>query len=105
MFDAINKFESILKNGEDSALLRYSLGNEYLKINNLEEAIIHLRKSTELDNNYSAAWKLYAKALAENQLKDESIQAYETGIIIAEKKGDKQAVKEMQVFLKRLKNN
>ena len=84
-------------------MLRYSLGNEYLKESNFEEAIIHLNKAIELNENYSAAWKLYAKALAENNQNEKAINAYEKGIKVAEANGDKQAVKEMQVFLKRLK--
>lgn len=99
----IETFKSLLEKGNDNALLRYSLGNEYLKESNFEEAIIHLNKAIELNENYSAAWKLYAKALAENNQSEEAINAYEKGIEIAENNGDKQAVKEMQVFLKRLK--
>lgn len=99
----INTFKSLLEKGNDNALLRYSLGNEYLKESNFEEAIIHLNKAIELNENYSAAWKLYAKALAENNQNEKAINAYEKGIKVAEANGDKQAVKEMQVFLKRLK--
>ncbi len=99
----INTFKSLLEKGNDNALLRYSLGNEYLKESNFEEAIIHLNKAIELNENYSGAWKLYAKALAENNQNEKAINAYEKGIKVAEVNGDKQAVKEMQVFLKRLK--
>ena len=99
----INTFKALLEKGNENALLRYSLGNEYLKESNFKEAIIHLKKATELNENYSAAWKLYAKALAENNQTEDAINTYEKGILIAESNGDKQAVKEMQVFLKRLK--
>ena len=101
----IENLLSLLENGNDTALLRYSLGNEYLKINDLENAIEHLSTAINLNQSYSAAWKLYAKALAENNQIKEAIEAYEKGIKIAEENGDKQAVKEMQVFLKRLQNN
>ncbi|MGB1799343.1 MAG: tetratricopeptide repeat protein [Gammaproteobacteria bacterium] len=99
----INTFKALLEKGNDNALLRYSLGNEYLKEANFEEAITHLQKAIELNESYSAAWKLYAKALAENNQTEDAINAYEKGIEVAEANGDKQAVKEMQVFLKRLK--
>jgi Tfp pilus assembly protein PilF len=101
----IETFKSLLDKGNDDALLRYSLGNEYLKQSDYQQAIVHLEKAIEFNNNYSAAWKLYAKALAENQQTTEAINAYEKGIEIAEANGDKQAVKEMQVFLKRLKKD
>ena len=99
----IDTFKALLEKGNDNALLRYSLGNEYLKETNFEEAITHLKKATELNENYSAAWKLYAKALAENNQTEDAINTYEKGIVVAESNGDKQAVKEMQIFLRRLK--
>ena len=101
----IDTFLNLLEKGNDSELLRYSLGNEYLKSKEFENAIVHLEKAIEFNPNYSAAWKLYAKALAESKQIETAIEAYEKGITIAEKNGDKQAVKEMQVFLKRLKKN
>ncbi len=100
----IEKFKSLLESGNDNALLRFSLGNEYYKTKNLNEAIANLKIATELKNDYSAAWKLYAKALADNKQLDEAINAYRKGIVIAEKNGDIQAVKEMSVFLRRLEN-
>jgi len=101
----IEPFLKMLEKGTDNALLRYSLGNEYLKAQNFEQAIIHLNKAIEFDQGYSAAWKGYAKALSKNNQTAEAIIAYEKGIVIAKEKGDMQAVKEMQVFLKRLKKD
>ncbi len=98
----IETFESLLKKGNDNALLRYSLGNENFKAGNFNEAIIHLEKAIEFNQSYSAAWKLYGKALSEDNQIDKAINAYNKGIEIAEKNGDVQAVKEMRVFLKRL---
>ena len=57
----IDTFKSLLEKGNDDALLRYSLGNEYLKESDFEQAIVHFKKAIELNKNYSAAWKLYAK--------------------------------------------
>lgn len=98
----VDSLEAMLARGQDSALLRYGLGGEYLNLKQHDKAIEHLRKAVALDPKYSAAWKLLGKALAEAGRTDEAIKAYEDGIRVAEEKGDKQAVKEMQVFLKRL---
>lgn len=98
----IKKFESLLAKGTDNALLRYSLGNAYLKEGRPEVAVGHLAKALELDPSYSAAWKIYAKALVGSERFEEAITAYKTGIEAAERKGDVQAAKEMRVFLKRL---
>ncbi len=103
--NSIDTFKSLLEKGNDNALLRYSLGNEYFKESNFEQAILHLEKAIEFNQSYSAAWKLYAKALSENNQATEAISAYKKGIDIAEKNGDKQAAKEMNIFLKRLKKD
>jgi predicted Zn-dependent protease len=98
----VDNLEAMLARGQDSALLRYSLGGEYLKLNQPDKAAEHLRQAVAKDPKYSAAWKLLGKALADAGYKDEAIKAYEDGIKVAEEKGDKQAAKEMTVFLKRL---
>jgi predicted Zn-dependent protease len=98
----IDNFEKMLAAGQDNALLRYSLGNEYLKAGDAPTAVRHLQRAVEHDRAYSAAWKLLGKALTETGDAPAAISAYRTGIEVAERKGDKQAAKEMQVFLKRL---
>jgi tetratricopeptide (TPR) repeat protein len=102
MDSKIAAFEALLAQGQDNALLRYGLGNAYFQQKNWAVAITHYAKALVFDPEYSAVWKNYAKALVENQQIQEAIQAYTQGIVVAEKKGDKQTVKEMQVFLKRL---
>jgi predicted Zn-dependent protease len=98
----VDNLEAMLARGQDSALLRYSLGGEYLKLNQFDKATGHLRQAVAKDPKYSAAWKLLGKALADAGRRDEAIKAYEDGIKVAEEQGDKQAAKEMAVFLKRL---
>ncbi len=98
----LDNLEAMLARGRDTALLRYSLGGEYLKLNQFDKAAEHLRKAVEKDPKYSAAWKLLGKALADAGRHDEAVKVYEDGIKVAEEKGDKQAAKEMMVFLKRL---
>ncbi len=86
----------------DGALLRFSLGSEYLKDTDFESAIVHLRAAVEKDPGYSAAWKLLGKALVEGGRTDEALAAYRKGVEVAEGKGDLQAAKEMTVFARRL---
>lgn len=98
----IDNFEKMLAAGQDNALLRYSLGNEYLKLGDAPTAVRHLQRAVQHDREYSAAWKLLGKALAEAGDGAGAQDAYRTGIEVAERKGDVQAAKEMRVFLKRL---
>jgi Tfp pilus assembly protein PilF len=98
----LDNLEAMLARGQDNALLRYSLGGEYLKLQQHDQAAEHLRKAVEQDPKYSAAWKLLGKSLVDAGRNEEAIKAYAAGIKVAEEKGDKQAAKEMAVFLKRL---
>jgi Flp pilus assembly protein TadD len=105
MADRIKPLLGMLEQGRDSALLRFSLGNEYLAAGQFEQAVSHLRKAVELDPAYSAGWKLLGKFLAELGRGEAAIDAYSQGIAVAGEKGDRQAVKEMTVFLRRLQKN
>jgi Tfp pilus assembly protein PilF len=99
----IQNLESMLERGQDNALLRFALGSAFLKYGKYAEAAIHLAKAVEFDPGYSAAWKLYGKALQHQDKLAEAGDVYQKGIKAAENKGDIQAAKEMKVFLKRLK--
>lgn len=98
----IGNLEKLLYSGQDNAMLRFGLGNAYFQQHDFHSAVTHLEKAVEHDPEYSAAWKLLGKSLTKCDENDKAIQAFEQGIACAEKKGDVQAVKEMQVFLKRL---
>ena len=98
----VERFEAMLASGRDDALLRFSLGMGYLRGGEAARAVPHLRRAVEHDSGYSAAWKLLGQALAQSGDAAGAAQAYRDGIGAAERKGDKQAAKEMAVFLKRL---
>ena len=98
----VENLEKLLVSGQDSALLRFGLGNAYLSENQTEQALAHLRAAVTQDPSYSAAWKLLGRALARLDRDTEAGDAYRHGIAAAEQKGDKQAAKEMTVFLRRL---
>ena len=97
-----DNFEAMLASGKDSALLRFSLGNAYLMAGDAERALPHLQAAIAQDPHYSAAWKLLGKALAQSGDLAAAAATYRAGIVAASEKGDKQAAKEMSVFLKRL---
>ena len=94
--------EKMLVQGQDNALLRYTLGSVLLKEKSFEAAAAHLQRALEMDGQHSASWKLYGKALAALGRNEEAIAAYDKGIAVAEARGDVQAAKEMRVFRKRL---
>ena len=98
----IVNFEKMLAAGKDTPLLRFGLGNAYLDAGDAVHAAAHLKRAVELKPDYSAAWKLLGKALTAANDPAGAIDAYREGIVVAEKTGDKQAMKEMLVFMKRL---
>ena len=98
----IDNLQAMLEAGQDSALLRFTLGSQLLKAGRPAEARVHLEVAVRLDPGYSAAWELYGKALHEAGELDAASRVYRLGIDAAERKGDMQAVREMQVFLKRV---
>lgn len=97
----IENLHGMLERGVDSALLRYSLGNELLKVGDADAAIAHLREALKLDNEYSAAWKVLGKALSTNGKHAEAVEVLDHGIEVAERRGDVQAAREMGVFRRR----
>ena len=98
----IERFERLLASGKDGALLRFTLGSEYLKAGDAMKSAHHLRVAVAADPGYSAAWKLLGKALEAQGSTNEAIAAYGKGIAAAQARGDKQVAREMGVFLKRL---
>ena len=98
----IENLERLLASGKDGALLRFGLGNAYAQASDWPRAIEHLMRAVEIDPLYSAAWKMLGKSRAAAGDIDGALEAYRRGISAAEQKGDKQTLKEMQVFMRRL---
>jgi tetratricopeptide (TPR) repeat protein len=98
----ISSLEKLLGTPRDGALLRYSLGLEYQKVKDSERAVQYFRDAVERDPLYSAAWKALGRALQEAGREPEALETYRQGVEAARKKGDRQAEKEMTVFMRRL---
>jgi len=86
----------------DGALLRFALGNALLAAGRAGEAADELRRALDFDPAYSAAWKLLGKAWLAAGDETAAADAWRRGIEAARQRGDKQAEKEMGVFLRRL---
>jgi Flp pilus assembly protein TadD len=86
----------------DGALLRYALGNALLEAGDAAAAIEEFRRALRFDARYSAAWKLLGKACLAADDPAGATEAWRQGIAVAQERGDKQAEKEMMVFLRRV---
>ena len=98
----IANLEKLLGTPRDGALLRYSLGTEYLKAGEAGRGIAALGEAVARDPKFSAAWKALGRALADAGRDEEALTAWSSGIAAARERGDKQAEKEMTVFARRL---
>ena len=98
----IANLQKLIGTPRDGALLRFSLGNEYLKCGDAHNAQLQLAEAVARDPAYSAAWKLLGRALAETGQPRAALDAWRQGITVAEAKGDKQAAREMTVFARRI---
>jgi Tfp pilus assembly protein PilF len=98
----IESLEKMLAKGVDNSLLRFGLGKGYLDLGENAKAVEHFQRCVEIDPKYSAAWKLLGKAYQALENYRAARQAWEQGLEAAKAHGDKQAEKEMTVFLKKL---
>ncbi|AZE45743.1 hypothetical protein SAMN03159489_05264 [Pseudomonas sp. NFPP07] len=98
----LESLEKMLAKGMDNSLLRFGLGKGYLDLHEYAKAAEHLQRCVGFDPKYSAAWKLLGKAYQGLEDYPAARQAWEQGLEAARGHGDKQAEKEMTVFLKKL---
>ena len=100
--DLIANLEALLAKGSDSATLRLALSSRYLDAGDASGAVRHAEAAVRLDPEYSAAWRALGRALVAAGRNDEARASYDRGVEVAERRGDRQAAKEMRVFSKRL---
>lgn len=100
--EPIQRLLKLVGGPRDNALLHHALGVEWLKAGNAAAAAQALEIALARDANFSAAWKLLGKARLEIGDQDGARNAWQSGLSAADERGDVQAAKEMQVFLRRL---
>jgi Tfp pilus assembly protein PilF len=86
----------------DSAMLRLALGRLLGARGDLAEAEAHLKAAVAMDGGYTAAWKELGRIRQQSGDLAGAADAWRQGIEKARERGDKQAEKEMTVFLKRV---
>lgn len=97
--------DSLLKlvgTARDGAMLRLTLARLLGARGDFAEAEQHLRAALDMDAGYTAAWKELGRVRQQNGDRAGAAEAWTAGIEKARENGDKQAEKEMTVFLKRV---
>lgn len=92
-----------VKDDPEDPLGYYLVGLEYSKMARYDDATKAYRRAIELKQDFTAAYRDLGKALRDGGRPDEAVSAFEKGIAVAERTHDVQTKKEMQVFLRRLK--
>ena len=98
----IAELEKMITAGRDSAMLRLTLARLLAQAQQWDEAAGHLQTALTRDPDYTAAWKELGRVYHALGKTDSALGAWNKGAEVARRKGDKQAEKEMNVFLKRL---
>lgn len=83
-------------------MLRLTLARLLKREGRTQAALEHAECAVRLDPLFTAAWKELGQQRQLAGLADDARAAFEQGIGVARQNGDKQAEKEMTVFLKRL---
>lgn len=98
----ISSLEKMITSGRDSAMLRLSLARLLVQSEQWAPAADHLESAVAQDPAYTAAWKELGRVRQKLGANEAAAAAWEKGIEVAGVNGDKQAEKEMTVFLRRL---
>ena len=95
-------FRKLLERDPENAMVLYSLGSELFKEGSYAEAREHLSRAVRNKPDYSVAYRTLGRTLAELGEDEEARRVFADGREIAQRNGDLQTVKEIDVFARRL---
>jgi uncharacterized protein HemY len=95
-------FRKLLEKDPENPMILFSLGNELFKEGECAQARTHLRRAIENKPDYSVAYRTLGRAHYELHEDAEARRVFTEGREVAEKNGDLQTVREIDVFMRRL---
>jgi len=95
-------FSKLLERDPNNPMVLYSLGNELFKEQRYPEAREYLSRAIRNKPDYSVAYRVLGRALYELGEDAEARRVFGEGREVAERNGDLQTVKEIDVFVRRL---
>ena len=95
-------FRKLLERDPENPMVLYSLGNELFKEKKYPEAREHLSRAVRNKPDYSVAYRVLGRTLYELGEYGEARRVFADGHEVAERSGDLQTVKEIDVFVRRL---
>src|SRR5215212_973744 len=95
-------FRKLLERDPNNPMVLYSLGNELFKEQKYLQAREYLGRAVGNKPDYSVAYRMLGRALYELHEDIEARRVFAQGREVAERNGDLQTVKEIDVFVRRL---
>ena len=95
-------FRKLLEKDPENPMILFSLGNELFKEGEYGEARTYLRRAVENKPDYSVAYRTLGRAHYELHEDAQARRVFTEGREVAEKNGDLQTVREIDVFMRRL---
>jgi len=101
--EKIRVLKDSIREEPDDPLGYYLLGMESAKLLRHLDAIDAFERAIRINADYTAAYRELGKSLREAGRRHEAADVLGQGVVVAERTHDVQTMKEMLVFLKRLK--
>jgi predicted Zn-dependent protease len=95
-------FRKLLERDPENPMVLYSLGSELFKEKKYSEAREHLGRAVRNKPDYSVAYRTLGRTLYELGEDHEARRVFSEGREVAQRNGDLQTVKEIDVFTRRL---
>lgn len=97
IMERMEMFQEVLETEDSEDLIaNYGMGKCYFDLEKYNEALPFFIKATEIKKDYSIAFLYLGKALEQSGKKEEAINTFKKGILIANQKGDLMPLKEME---------
>lgn len=103
--ERINVLKEGIRAEPDDPVGYYVIGLEYAKLRRHLDAIDAFEKALRILPDYTAAYRELGKSLRDAGRSREAEEAWGNGVVVAQKRGDTQTLKEILVLLKRLKES
>jgi predicted Zn-dependent protease len=98
----IDMFRRLLERDPNNPMILYSLGNELFKERKYVEAREYLSRAVQNKPDYSVAYRTLGRTLYELREDAEARRVFARGREVAQRNGDLQTVREIDVFVRRL---
>jgi superkiller protein 3 len=99
--ERVEKLRALLARDAQDATAWFGLGRALFELGRAEEAIEPLRRAIALDAGYTAAHRDLGRALLESGAPREAAEVLQGALELAQRTGDLQTGREMEVFLRR----